>query len=141
MNNKLCAGVVVTTVIAACLVGCGVARQSGAYAALPFAAIGDSVLLPFQGMGRASSSLISLGDEHLEYVREKNKGKVTVAVAELTPGFYYVPGWLLWPFDALTPTNLYPMTKACSAVAMPDPALTNKPARASGGHRAQFKEW
>ena len=134
-------GVAVLFVAAASLVGCAGARKSGVYAAMPFAVIGDSAMLPFQGLGRASSCLFALGDEHLDYVRETNKGKVTVPLAEFAAGVYYVPACALWPFDVATSTTLYPMTKACVAVATAGSLGTNTPSRASSAPQTRFKEW
>ena len=129
-------------IVAVCMLsGCAPARKTGAGAALPFAAIGDTVLLPFQGMGLASTCLIEAGDNHLAAVREKNKGKVTLPIAECTAGVCYVPGYALWPFRACTPERLYSMTQSCMAVlAAGNASSTNRAPRAAAP-ADPFKEW
>jgi uncharacterized protein YceK len=109
-------------VIVSCLVcgavllsACSSARKAGAGAALPFAALGDTMLLPFQGLGYASDKLIEQGDEHLATAREQKRGNVTLRAAEDTSAVLYVPGYALWPFAQITPDGWYPMTSTCLA--------------------------
>ena len=107
--------------------GCSSARRNSAAAAVPFAAVGDTVMTPFQGLGYASRKLIELGDEHLAHVREEKKDNITLPAAEPTAGVYYVPGYLLYPFQLMTPSEWYPMTKACNeAMQPPEAGATNK---------------
>ena len=138
---KLRLGLCAALMAAGVLSGCEPARNAGAGAALPFAAIGDTVLLPFQGLGHASTYLIEAGDNHLDAVRENNKGKVTLPLAECTAGICYVPGYALLPFHACTPEQLYPMTRSCMAVlAAGDGPATNRAQRAAAPTEP-FKEW
>lgn len=96
------------------LSGCSALRKTGAAVALPFTGIGESVLLPFQGLGAASEGLRIAGRRHCAEVRAEYAGYETIEdyefdqlsmteMAELTSLVYYIPGWALYPFDALTP--------------------------------------
>ncbi len=88
-------------------------KDAGYASAIPFAAIGDSVVAPFQVIGKGYQPLFALGNEHKAYVYEENKTKATLPLAELTSMVYYIPGAFCWPFYAMTPKEYYPMTKAC----------------------------
>jgi len=88
-------------------------RKAGAYAALPFATIPDTVVAPFQLTGDAGVWLIHLGDNHSRQVYEANKNSVTLPLDEVTSLVFYIPGYLLFPFDTITPDDYYPLTGNC----------------------------
>lgn len=94
------------------LCGCKV----GAACALPFAAIGDTLVCPLNGIEWCSDKLIELGEDHQMKVYEENRNTTYGDLAAYTAWVYYLPGYILWPFGALAPDELYPMTKGCMAV-------------------------
>ena len=91
------------------LSGCKV----GAGCALPFAAIGDTLVAPLNGCEWVSDKLIQLGDDHQVKVYEETRNTTYGDLAAYTAWVYYLPGYLFWPAGALAPSELYPMTKAC----------------------------
>ena len=100
--------VLVSLLISGCKVGAG--------CALPFAAIGDTLVAPLNGIEWCSDKLIDLGDEHQMKVYEETRNTTYGDLAAYTAWVYYLPGYMLWPFGALAPSELYPMTKSCMAV-------------------------
>lgn len=98
--------------LALSLSGCKV----GAGCALPFAAIGDTLICPLNGIEWCSDKLIDLGDDHQMKVYEETRNTTYGDLAAYTAWVYYLPGYILWPFGALAPSELYPMTKSCMAV-------------------------
>ncbi|MBO7436097.1 hypothetical protein J6U76_08945 [bacterium] len=98
--------------LALSLSGCKV----GAGCALPFAAIGDTLVAPLNGIEWCSDKLIDLGDDHQMKVYEETRNTTYGDLAAYTAWVYYIPGYILWPFGALAPSELYPMTKSCMAV-------------------------
>ena len=98
-------------IVLAVVSGCSL-RQTGAATALPFAAVGDTLLAPFQGMGKLSTFLLAAGDAHADQMFEENKDSVALPAAEATSWVLYLPGYALWPFEACTPDRWYPMKPA-----------------------------
>lgn len=98
------------------LAGCSTMSKVGAGAALPFAAITDTVVAPFQLIGDAGVGLVHLGDRHSQQVYAVNKKSVTLPLAEITTLVFYIPGYLLYPVDSITPDEYYPLTKKCVGV-------------------------
>lgn len=94
------------------LAGCKV----GASCALPFAAIGDTLVTPLNGCKWTSDKLIELGDEHQMKVYEETRNTAYGDLAAYTAYVYYLPGYVFWPFGAIAPSQLYPMTKSCLKV-------------------------
>lgn len=94
------------------LSGCKV----GAACALPFAAIGDTLVCPLNGIEWCSDKLIDLGDDHQMKVYEETRNTTYGDLAAYTAWVYYLPGYILWPIGALAPSEVYPMTKSCMAV-------------------------
>ena len=88
----------------------------GAGCALPFAAIGDTLVCPLNGIEWCSDKLIDLGDDHQMKVYEETRNTTYGDLAAYTAWVYYLPGYILWPIGALAPSELYPMTKSCMAV-------------------------
>ena len=88
----------------------------GAGCALPFAAIGDTLVAPLNGIEWCSDKLIDLGDDHQMKVYEETRNTTYGDLAAYTAWVYYLPGYILWPLGALAPSELYPMTKSCMAV-------------------------
>ncbi|MBR4820428.1 hypothetical protein IKZ70_01025 [bacterium] len=88
----------------------------GAGCALPFAAIGDTLVCPLNGIEWCSDKLIDLGDDHQMKVYEETRNTTYGDLAAYTAWVYYLPGYILWPLGALAPSELYPMTKSCMAV-------------------------
>ena len=129
-----------------CTSGCSTVKKTGAAAALPFAALGDTIaVLPFQGCEQASSYLLFQGDSHLAMVREEQRGKPTLPLAEHSALVYYIPGYALWPPAQLAPAELFPMTKGCLAVFEPpkkdkpvEEPLPPSPEKKPVG---EFEEW
>lgn len=125
-----------------CLAGCETLRRAGAGAALPFAAVGDTLLLPVQGLGAASDALLEAGAAHRARMREENRGKITVDASAASAVVYELPGYLLYPFSVMAPSNLYPMTQACWDALQPAP--TNQPTAAQPARTLEhetFEEW
>ncbi len=134
--------VIVCVLCVWCVTGCETLRRTGAAAALPFAAVGDTLLLPVQGLGAASDALVEAGAAHRARMREENQGKITVDASAASAIVYELPGYLLYPFAAISPPALYPMTSACWEAMQP--AVTNQPpaaARARSLEDEQFDEW
>ena len=104
----LLSAVLVSLLISGCKVGAG--------CALPFAAIGDTLVAPLNGLEWCSDKLIELGDEHQMKVYEETRNTTYGDMAAYTAWVYYLPGYILWPFGALAPSELYPMIKGCMAV-------------------------
>ncbi|GEM_PF-1218928 len=119
-------------------------EKVGAGVALPLAAVGDTLVLPVQGLGRSSAALMRAGDRHSEKVAEEDIGNdVTAQADQWSSIVYYAPGVALWPFYKIAPNELYPMTKGCSAVLDYDPAATNAAAAAARDRVPEdtFEEW
>jgi len=128
--------------VCVCLAACETMHRTGAAVALPFAAVGDTLLLPVQGMGAASDALLEAGAAHRARMREENRGKITMEASESSALVYELPGYVLYPFSLISPSKLYPMTSACWDALQP--ATTNQPAphaRARSVQDEQFEEW
>ena len=127
------------------LTGCSstTVEKAGAGAAMPLAAVGDTLILPVQGLGRSSAALMRAGDRHREKVAEEDAGNTVTANADQWSSIvYYAPGVALWPFYKISPDALYPMTKGCAAVLEQDAAATNATAAAAEPMpQDEFKEW
>jgi len=88
------------------------ASKVGAAIALPFAFIGDTVIVPFQAMGYTSSALIEQGNlagnysQYSSFTYEYNEPTFVQLV-------FYIPGYLMLPFSPLANFPYYPMTSAC----------------------------
>jgi hypothetical protein len=106
------------------LTGCQTGKQAAAVACVPFAAAGDTAIVPFQAMGNASEKLIQRGYEVDHYTR--NYGATVQYVERDNPAdlFYYVPGYSLFPFQAFSQYDYYGMTEKCL-----DTAGKRKPSR------------
>ena len=98
----------------------------GAGCALPFAAIGDTLVCPLNGIEWCSDKLIDLGDDHQMKVYEETRNTTYGDLAAYTAWVYYLPGYILWPIGALAPSELYPMTKSCMAVLRDENNTENK---------------
>jgi len=123
--------------------GCSAIKKTSAGAAIPFAAIGDTVVAPFQLIGNCATPLMNLGDDHYMEVYEENKFKTTLMLATATSYIYYIPGYLCMPFDYCTPDKYYPMTKACLRTINYEEdktKLRQSPYRKTPP-RKEFKEW
>jgi len=138
------------TRVAACLgvailsCSCTGVEKAGAGAALPLAAVGDTLVLPIQGLGRSSEALIRAGDRHSDKVAEEDIGNnVTAEADQWSSIVFYAPGAALWPFYKISPAELYPMTKGCVGVLEYDPAATNAAAAAARDRVPEdtFEEW
>ena len=88
------------------------ASKAGAVIGLPFAIMGDTVLLPFQSMGYMSTALIDQGNTSESYTQyssfnyEYNEPSVVQLV-------FYIPGYILAPFSPLAQFKYYPLTSSC----------------------------
>jgi len=91
-------------------------NKVGAGTALPFAAIADTVVAPFQLLGDAGTTLIEMGDRHTEQVYAANEKSLTLPLDQATTLIFYIPGYLLYPFDSITPDKYYPLTEKCMNV-------------------------
>jgi len=128
--------------VCVCLAACETVRRTTAAVALPFAAVGDTLLLPVQGMGAASDALLEAGTAHRARMREENRSKITADASAASAVVYELPGYVLYPFSLISPSDLYPMTSACWDALQP--ATTNPPAphaRARTVQDEQFEEW
>ena len=95
------------------LTGCSSLAKPAAGTAIPFAVIADTVIAPFQLIGDAGEGLIYLGDRHQQQVYEVNKDSVTLPLDQLTSLVFFIPGYLLYPVDSITPDKYYSLTKSC----------------------------
>ncbi|MCX7003761.1 MAG: hypothetical protein NTV22_10880 [bacterium] len=132
--------------IGVAMLGCSCTgvEKAGAGAALPLAAVGDTLVLPVQGLGRTSEALMRAGDRHSEKVAEEDLGNdVTAQADQWSTIVYYAPGVALWPFQKIAPAKLYPMTKGCFGVLEYDPAATNAAAGTVRDRAPEdtFEEW
>ncbi len=125
--------------------GCSTVEKTCIGAAMPFAAIGDTAVLPVKLLGDASKGLTWLGNRHSDEVYEQHKGKVTLPLSQATSLVYYIPAWALFPFDVAAPEKYYAMTHACSSAmremersAPGSTAGKRRPARAG---TETFEEW
>ena len=128
--------------------GCSLVKKTSAGAAIPFAAIGDTVVAPFQLLGDCANPLMNLGDDHYIKVYEESKFKTTIMLATATTYIYYLPGYFCMPFDYCTPDKYYSMTKSCLRTMNPeeeDEEEENKRTHESSYRktppRKEFKEW
>jgi len=121
---KFLAALLIIAVIA--LTGCSSLAKPSAGAAIPFAAIADTVVAPFQLIGDAGAGLIYLGDRHQEQVYEVNRDSVTLPLDQLTTLVFFIPGYLLYPFDSITPDKYYSLTKSCLNVINAKPRTKEK---------------
>ncbi len=124
---------------------CSTVKKTSAGAAIPFAAIGDTLVAPFQLIGDCSTPLINMGDDHYMEKYDENKHKTTLMFATATSWVYYFPGYFCLPFDVSTPDNYYPMTKACVDTISSD-EKNDKPKKIKARYRKtppreDFKEW
>ena len=141
---------ILAVLLAVCISGCKV----GAGCALPFAAIGDTLVAPLNGFKWCSDELIELGDEHQMKVYEETRNTTYGDLAAYTAWVYYLPGYIIWPFGALAPSELYPMTKSCLAVLNDENSTSKKEETANTryeerkkldelykGEEESFQEW
>ncbi len=88
------------------------AGKTGAAIALPFAFIGDTVIVPFQVMGYTSRALIDQGNtagaytKYSSFTYEYNEPSIVQLV-------FYIPGYIMSPFIPLANFPYYPMTTSC----------------------------
>ncbi|RLD09268.1 MAG: hypothetical protein DRI44_08880 [Chlamydiae bacterium] len=133
------------TIIIFCFTGCSTLAKPGAGAAIPFAAIADTVVAPFQLTGNAGVALIHLGDRHAEQVFDANKNSVTLPLAQVTSLVYYIPGYILYPFDSITPDNYYSLTKNCLNIINAKPEIEGESRKRKREIRKlpenNFEEW
>lgn len=122
-NSLLILAVLGVLFVSGCKVGAG--------CALPFAAIGDTLVCPLNGIEWCSDKLIELGDDHQMKVYEETRNTTYGDLAAYTAWVYYIPGYILWPFGALAPDELYPMTKSCMAVLNDEKQTEKKEAQAN----------
>ncbi len=125
--------------------GCSIVKKTSAGVAIPFAAIGDTVVAPFQLLGNCANPLMNLGDDHYMKAYEGSKFKTTLMLAAATSYVYYLPGYFCMPFDYFTPDNYYSMTKSClrtinSEEEEGDPRTRQSSYRKTPP-RKEFKEW
>ena len=126
--------------------GCSVVKKTSAGAAIPFAVIGDTILVPFQFIGSGYTPLMNLGDDHYMKVYQENKFKTTLALSQAATYAYYIPGYLCLPFDYYTPEKYYSMTKSCLRIIKFD-EKDNRKLRIrklrykKAPPRKEFKEW
>ncbi|MBP5626679.1 hypothetical protein J6X96_00725 [bacterium] len=130
-NIFLTLAILLSFFISGCKVGAG--------CALPFAAIGDTLVAPLNGIEWCSNKLIDLGDDHQMKVYEETRNTTYGDLSALTAWVYYFPGYLLWPAGALAPSELYPMTKSCMAV-LKDENDTEKKARDTNARYEERKK-
>ena len=116
------------------LQSCATTKQCGAAVFLPFAAVGDTVLAPFQACGKASSSLIEAGNRHAQQAAQKRTQYENIPHATqfrllemqtLAAWGCYVPGYALLPCDVSTPNRWYALTQDCLSD-MRDPKACTK---------------
>ena len=129
----------VLTIVCISLAGC----KAGAGAAIPVTAAIDTGLAPIQLIGDAGKGLINMGDRHQDQVYEANKDSVTLPLAQLTTLVFYIPGYLLLPFDSITPDNYYPLTKSCLNVvnAKPEKKKNIRTREIRKMPKDDFEEW
>jgi len=108
-------------IVIICLTGCSSLAKPSAGAAIPFAAIADTAVAPIQLIGDAGVGLIYLGDRHQQQTYDANKDSLTLPLAELTTLVFYIPGYILFPADSITPDKYYSLTRSCLDV------INNKP--------------
>ncbi len=92
---------------------CSTSKQMGASVALPFAAAGDTAIVPFQAMGNASEALVQRGYEVDHYSRGSWGAVEYVQHDNPADLFYYIPGYSLYPFQAFSQYDYYGMTSKC----------------------------
>ncbi|MCK5852111.1 hypothetical protein KAH27_03690 [bacterium] len=105
-------------VILMCCAGCLLINSSAdgskiaAGAALPFAAIGDTAIVPFQMMGYMSKALIAQGDgagaytQYSSFTAQYDEASVVQLV-------FYIPGYAMGPFLPFANFKYYSMTQSC----------------------------
>ena len=119
--NRFAWQIVICVAALPLLQSCITAQQTTRAAILPLAAVGDTVVAPFQACGKASRSMIAAGNER---TRQSDQSRDTVGDAPrsrpnvpLKDGviawMYYVPGYALLPCDMLTPERYYGHTQDC----------------------------
>jgi len=130
-------------VAALCLTGCSTMNKPVASVSIPFAAITDTVVAPFQLIGDAGVVLIEIGDRHQLQVYEANKDSTTLPLAELTTLIFYIPGYLLYPVDSITPETYFPLTKNClNAINADSQSIKkNRPRKTRKLPKDNFEEW
>ncbi len=126
--------------------GCSTVKKTVASVAIPFAAIGDTAVVPFQLIGDCSTPLMNMGDDHYMKTYEENKLKTTEVLATSTSYVFYFPGYLCMLFDFCTPDKYYPMTKACLKTISPAKEKNSKKRIRRSPYRKtppkeEFKEW
>ena len=110
-KHKILTALLIIAIIA--LTGCSSLAKPSAGIAIPFAAVADTVAVPFQLTGDAGVTLIEMGDRHQQQVYEVNKDSLTLPLDQLTTLIFFIPGYILLPFDSITPDEYYPLTKSC----------------------------
>ena len=130
-------------IVTLCLTGCSTMNKPIAGASIPFAAIADTVVAPFQLMGDAGVTLIEIGDRHQVQVYEANKDSTTLPLSELTTLIFYIPGYLLYPVDSITPETYFPLTKNCLNVINAKPRMIerNQHRETRKLPKDNFEEW
>ncbi len=125
------------------LTGCSTMNKPVASVSIPFAAIADTVVAPFQLIGDAGVTLIEIGDRHQLQVYEANKDSTTLPLSELTTLIFYIPGYLLYPVDSITPETYFPLTKNCLNVinAKPQNIERNRHRETRKLPKDNFDEW
>ena len=117
------------------LSGCVTVDKVAAGTVLPLAAVADTVVVPFQALGRTSRALMLMGDEHSRDVIREDAGEPGYTDEDdefdqlslldldlLTSAVYYVPAYALYPFYAATPSGYYTLTHDCLAEISKQPA-------------------
>lgn len=144
MHSTRLAACSLLCVAAPLLSGCVTVDKVAAGAVLPLAAVADTVAVPFQALGRSSRALMVMGDAHSADVIREDAGEPGYTDGDdefdqlslldldlLTSAVYYVPAYLLYPFDAATPNEWYTLTHDCLA------EISAQPGRAASGRRVQ----
>lgn len=108
-SSRVLAGVALVMLLAAC----STARKTGAAIAMPFAFVGDTLIVPLQWLGYTSEALITAGDNS-QYSYHTRWGYTEVRHHDTPLSLlYYIPGYTLYPFTPFTTWDYYSMTQAC----------------------------
>lgn len=103
----------IAALCAVVLTQAGCASKGANAVALPFAVVGDTVVLPFQALGYASEGLIASGDaSNYRYTSRWGYQAVTHRDTPLAY-IFYIPGYALMPFVPFTHWDMYAMTRVC----------------------------
>lgn len=88
-----------------------VTKKTGAVIGLPFAFLGDSLLLPFQCVGHISQGLLYTGGAY--DLRYSEQWYWTEYPNEGFGFIFSIPGYILSPFIPLAKLKFYGMTDVC----------------------------